>query len=73
MGYNMQFDWLMRVHYNALTHCDLWHCLGFSVPPPPPSSLFFSQKYKQDNRGFKIQNLSDSKKESTEGIQQIYL
>jgi hypothetical protein len=30
----MRFDWLMRVHYNAVLHCGVRDCLGVSVPPP---------------------------------------
>jgi hypothetical protein len=43
-------------------HCDLWHCLALSLFFPS-SSLLFSQKYKQNYRAFKIQNLPESKKE----------
>jgi hypothetical protein len=53
----MRFDWLMRVHYNAVLHCGLRDCLGVSVPPPA-SALLFSKKYKQNYRAFKIQIFS---------------
>jgi hypothetical protein len=44
--------------------CGPWHCLALSVFfHRLTSSLLFSQKYKQNYGAFKIQNLSESKKE----------
>ena len=55
----MQFDWLMRVHYNAVIHCGLWHYLGLSVFSP--LHLCFGakiQNYKQNHKALKIQSRS---------------
>jgi hypothetical protein len=52
----------MRVQFDAIMHCDLWHCFALSLPPPA-SSLLFSQQYKQNYGAFKIPNLAESKKE----------
>jgi hypothetical protein len=43
----MRFDWLMRVHYNAVLHCGLRYCLGVSVPPPPASALLLAKNIRK--------------------------
>jgi hypothetical protein len=53
----------MRVHCDAIMHCGPWHCLASSFCVFPASSLLFSQKYQQNYKAFKIQNLSRTKKE----------
>jgi hypothetical protein len=39
----MRFDWLMRVHYNAVLHCGLQYCLDVSVPPTPLQLCFLAK------------------------------
>jgi hypothetical protein len=36
----------------------------------PASSLLFSQRYKQNSRAFKIENVSESRKELSKGTRQ---
>jgi hypothetical protein len=59
VGYNKQSDWLMRVHCDAVRGT----AIALSVFPPASSLLFSQTEYKQNYRAFKIQNLSESKKE----------
>jgi hypothetical protein len=57
-------------------HCYLWLSVAlpcsFFVFSPLHHSLFISQKYKQNYRALKIQNLSESKKEQTKGTKQFF-
>ena len=77
MWYNRQFDWLMRVHCDAIMHCDLWQCFVLSLPPPPPPHplhhCFLTKNInKTIEHLIKIQNLSESKKEQTKGTKQFF-
>jgi hypothetical protein len=65
VGYNRQFDWLISVHCDAIMHCGPWHCLA-------SLSVFF-HGFGKTIAFFKIQNLSESKKEYTKGTKQFYL